>query len=87
MLKSSLRVISVTLTNSKIYPNIASSFDYYNGIPTRLDVSLNGVKSSLLNNQPVLWENFKNLFFHIDPILTAVKKIYYNYILGSNKTL
>ena len=31
--------------------------------------------SWLFSNQPALWENYKNLIFHINPIHTAVKNI------------
>ena len=42
---------------------------------TLFDLSLYEVKSGLLNNQAVLWKNYKNVIFHINPIQTGVKNI------------
>ena len=43
-------------------------------LPPRLTSRYTWSQLCLLNNQLVLWENCKNLIFHINPIQTAVKK-------------
>ena len=42
---------------------------------TQFDLTLYVVTAGLLNNQPVLWENNRNLIFHVSPIQTLVKEI------------